>query len=646
MAAPSHAGAAALFAALAVAWTWPLARHLTNAIPGDPGDNYSFVWNLWWMRHVRATPGLEFFRTTYLFHPFGTSLANHPHTALQGFIAATVLGRLPLIAAHNLIVISHVFANLAGMYWLAWLLTRHRRAAILGAVVFGLSPYFSVHLLGHFDLMAGWLLPVFAGLFHLAIQRRSAAAAIGAGAVLAATAYAAYYYVVYAALFALSYGLAARPWIRLDWRRRAATPALGVFRAGFTAIAAAALLLVLWIAWSGGAAIELAGVRVSMREPQNPLTLMWLALVGAAACTWQARAFIDREQSPARDWLRASGWIAAVFAVACAPLIFEAARLVLHREYVTPRYFWRSAPRGVDVTAPFLGHPRHPLTRALSQRPYRAMGVDYIETVAWLGIVPALLLAWPRRGLTDGGTLRTWSVVAAVFALWAAGPFLTVAGLDLGLWLPQSLARYVPFVANARVPGRAMIGVYMAAAVMIAVRVAGSSGRLSSPALQWVLVAIVIFEFCDAPVPMTVLDDPPVYRALAAAPAGAVCEAPFGLGDGLGPDAGSRDRRVLFYATIHAHPLAGGYVGRMPAGSEERYESLPVTSTLLELSRREDERSHTTPMGDSAALTDAPCRYLVVTRAAASPALQAYISTLPARRLASDGTRDLYRLTR
>jgi len=53
-----HLGPLALFVALAVAWTWPLARHVRDAIPGGPGDNYSFVWNLRWMRHVLATPGL------------------------------------------------------------------------------------------------------------------------------------------------------------------------------------------------------------------------------------------------------------------------------------------------------------------------------------------------------------------------------------------------------------------------------------------------------------------------------------------------------------------------------------------------------------------------------------------------------------
>ena len=92
-----HFGPLALFGALAIAWTWPLAGHLHAAVPGDPGDNYSFLWNLWWMRHTIATPGLAYFHTTYLFHPFGTTIANHPHTALPAIVAATLLGRASIV---------------------------------------------------------------------------------------------------------------------------------------------------------------------------------------------------------------------------------------------------------------------------------------------------------------------------------------------------------------------------------------------------------------------------------------------------------------------------------------------------------------------------------------------------------------------
>jgi hypothetical protein len=276
---------------------------------------------------------------------------------------------------------------------------------------------------------------------------------------------------------------------------------------------------------------------------------------------------IDRAASPLGAGVRASAWILGVFAVACAPLIVEAARLVGHGEYVTPGYFWRSAPRGIDLTGPLLGHPRHPLMRGLSQRAYRAMPGDYIETVAWIGVVPALLLfRWKRRDAVGAQRpasvpppsrlrprlhpasvdVRAWEIVAGVFAVWAAGSFLTVGGFDVGLWLPQTLARYIPFVANARMPGRAIIGVYVAIAMLIAIGIAAAEGRLRSSALQWLLVAAVTAELFDAPIPLTVLDDPPAYRAVAAAPPGAVCEVPFGVGDGLGAGVGSQERRVLF----------------------------------------------------------------------------------------------------
>src|SRR2546425_5128888 len=87
----THGGPIVLFAALSVLWTWPLVSHLRSAIPGNPGDNYSFLWNFWWMRHVLETPGASYFRMNYLFYPAGTNLANHPHTALLAFIGATVL---------------------------------------------------------------------------------------------------------------------------------------------------------------------------------------------------------------------------------------------------------------------------------------------------------------------------------------------------------------------------------------------------------------------------------------------------------------------------------------------------------------------------------------------------------------------------
>ena len=159
-----------MFAVLSVCWTWPLATHLTDSIPGEPGDNFSFLWNLWWMRHVLATTNVAYFRTTHLFFPFGTDIVNASHTALPAFVAATVFRSWSVITAQNVLVLIYVFANMAVMYALAWDMTAERRPAIMAAVVFGLSPYLAAHLPGHFELMAAWLLPAFALLLRRALH--------------------------------------------------------------------------------------------------------------------------------------------------------------------------------------------------------------------------------------------------------------------------------------------------------------------------------------------------------------------------------------------------------------------------------------------------------------------------------------------
>ena len=65
-----------LLAVMSILWTWPLVLHLQDHIPGLPGDNYSFLWNLWWMRKALSAPELDFFHSQYLFSPFGVDLIN------------------------------------------------------------------------------------------------------------------------------------------------------------------------------------------------------------------------------------------------------------------------------------------------------------------------------------------------------------------------------------------------------------------------------------------------------------------------------------------------------------------------------------------------------------------------------------------
>jgi hypothetical protein len=592
------------------------------------------------MRHVLATPGLPYFHTTYLFYPFGTTIADHPHTALPALVAATLLKPVSVVTAQNVLLLAYVFLNMTCAYALAWAITKHARASVLAAVVFGLSPYIAVHLSGHFDLVAAFTLPLFALALRASLARGSKLAALMAGVVLAATAYIAYYYVVYLLFFMLVYLVAWVNPIALAASTSPLTPLQSRLRAVCVIVALACAALAAAILVTGGRSFWVLDVAVSARTPQNVLTAAWSAAIAAIVVTWRRSVRMSRATGDAWRRALAVGWrVVAVFVVGSSPLLWQAARLIVRGDYVTPEYGWRSIPHGIDLLAPLAGHPLHPLFGSASMRAYETLGQSYIEVIAWIGVVPLVLLATTRSTAENAKHARLWRIVAVAFLVWSLGPFLVVGGFDTGLKLPEILLRYVPFVANARMPGRAMVGVYMALAMILAMQASVSTGRFRSAALQWLAIGLIAFEYWAAPIRLTALDHPPVYQALASAEPGAVCEVPLGLGDGLSTGVGSQDRRVLFYATQHEHPLVAGYIGRMPSDAADRYQRTPIAGTLLALSD-----GAPLPASPNVDVASSPCRYIVVHRAATPTALASYLQLLAPRLIATDAERDLYRI--
>jgi hypothetical protein len=562
-----------LLAAMSVVWTWPLVLHFSDHIPGPGGDNYNFLWNLWWMRRALSAPELEFFQSRHLFSPFGIDLINHPHAALQGYLLATALGRLSIVAAGNLYIIASVFLNAASAYALAFDLVRTRRAALLAGIAFGGSPYVAAHLLGHFDLLTAWVLPLFAICHRRSLRTGSIAAAVGCGLCAAVAAYAAHDYVVYLAVFAVTYTLA-------SWH------ALGLHH-----------------------------------EPRAP-----------------------RQMRPAPEpfWRGAQAIMitVATFTVLCVPLIVQAFRLALSSRYVNQTYLWGSGPRGVDALTPLAGNPFHPLYGRAVSMFYEHLGIDRIEAVGWLGIVPVVVLLTRRGAWLDTEEARRWKVVLIVFAIWALGPSLTIGGLDAGLPLPQALARFVPLVELAWMPGRAMVCVYLALGVLMALRLAALTARsaLARPAIQWMLLALLAFDYLHAPIPLTALDRPAVYEQLGSiTDNGAVIEVPFGIGDGLLIVRGSQERRLLYNATIHGHPVVGGYIDRMPPQVAQAYDAMPVVGNLLRLSNGEE------PIEENDPVALLPFRYLVLDTNTATPELIDYVRrTLDMDLISTGGGKQLY----
>jgi len=646
-----HLGAFGVFALLAVAWSFPLASHVTNALPGPAvGDNAMFFWNFWWMRTALAQ-GRDFFQTPFLFAPVGADLTLHTHTALPAFVGATLLGRLSALTALNLATLASLALDGFCAYLLAWQVSRHRGAALIGGLIFATSPYLAAHLNGHFNLIAAWPLPLFALAVGPALDSSGTSgftrtgAAAAAGLLVALTAYIDYYYVVFElGLLACVLVVDASDWsLRLAERRTASFPLVLVL-----AVAALDLAAIVAVTMTGGFTGQVFGVRISMTDTYNPLQIFWVLGIVAAALWWRPRPAIriDRRWSLARS-ISALTILAVVFLGAAGPLLWKGLVLAARGRYVTQQYYWRSAPPGVDAATLLLGNPFHGLWGSAIQRLYGRLGtgINAIEQAAWLGLVPCLLAAFALIDRSGERSVRRWGVVGAIFMIWALGPHLRIAGHDTGMILPQAFLRYVPVVSNARVPGRAVIVVMLAVSVLAAIGTARLTTMLRPQTVVLsAIAAFILVDFMAAPYPLTSVSCPQLYGLLRNRPEqGALAELPVSVGDGFGEIA-PVDNHMLLCQAVHGRPLVGGFIARIPSNVTAFYETDPLLRAWVRLSGGNGDApaAGIDPAAAADRLHADGIAFIMLNRDRSSSLLREQVSSLPLTVIGEDDHRTLY----
>ncbi|HEY7058061.1 MAG TPA: hypothetical protein VH458_16105 [Vicinamibacterales bacterium] len=638
-----HLGPLAVFAVLVAWWLLPLAPHFSNAVPGaGPGDNLAFVWNVWWVRHALQHPGGTVLFTPLLLHPFGADLTQHTLALLPALAVSAIDNP---ILAQNLLIVAHVFLNFVCAYVLAYRETRLRGAAVLGALIFGSSPFVSAHLLGHFNLIAAWVIPLTALVASAARDKPSWMAGTLLGLVLGCTAYVDYYYLVYGGLVAVILVLAGTLspyWSVLpppSWRKVLST----VFLVALICDA----VVIVWIVMSGGAALQVGSHRVSIRSVTNPVSAAWLVLLTwvLVRMTVALRIHIDR----ARLWSRVPILAAAVVTVAVIllPLILHAFSLWRAGQYASQRYFWRSAPSGIDLTTLALGNPFSLVYGAVVSRFYSALDVNLVENVGWVGpsvIVLSSVAIWRCRPAAS-----KWLTVAVVFGIWSLGPSLEIAGHRTPFWLPATLVRWMPIVSNARIPARAIIVVYASGAVLSAYGFAWLERRSSiGRSMAALLAAVLVLDSLPQHPPLYHVYERSIDRELAGDSApGAVLELPMGVRDGMG-ELGKFDSRVLYYQTIDHRPILGGFVARIPPSIGQQYNAMPIVGPLLRLSSGTSlraERPDDDRMRAKQVLESLDVRFVVVTFSTSPADLLTYVDrVLPLRVVARDADHALYRV--
>lgn len=642
-----HGPAAATFGLFALAWTFPLVTDLSNLVPGSgPGDNLQFLWNFWWMRTALAG-GFDVYSTSFMFAPVGAPLTLHTLTALPAFVAATVLAKLPVVAALNVMILVSLFLNGFCAYLLAWRVTGDRGAAVIGGLVFGGSSYLAGHLLGHFNLTSAWTVPLFAMVALEAVKGRRAWAFV-AGLVLAATAYTDYYYLILeGVLGAVIVAAAAGDW-SVTWLGRGSRASSRITKAvGVLTVLAA--LVIITVLVTGGVAFDTHARTISIRSLFNPLQIFWLL---AALWLWlKLRPRIAVVRPDRRPPLRPVLLVAlTTMVVGAAPVVGHAASLIAGGDYVTQTYYWRSAPSGIDLATLVIGPPFHAVVGSDVRKLYDGLGINAIECSGWMGLVPIVLAAAALAGYRHTAVVRQWRAIGLIFFVWALGPHLMVLGRNTGMILPAAFLRYIPIVNNARIPGRAMVVVSLAIAMLAAVSLARWRPAYGRRSLVLAGLALcLVAESLPAPFPVTSLSAAGFYKTLRDRPeAGAVCELPLAVRDGFG-GRGAMSEAVFFYQTIHGRPIVGGYLSRLPASLLAFYANDPLLNGLLQLSEPAEEDGEDGPPAladaDAAAerLAANGIAFVVLDRAAAPARLTQYVETvLPLDLVVTEGQRSLY----
>jgi hypothetical protein len=527
----------AVYAVLTVAFTWPLAAHLSSGFPHDPFDPAFCTWILWWNAH--AVPLTERWLNAPMFWPLPGTLTLSEH--LLGISVLTTplqwLGSSPISAFNLAVLLSFPLCAIAA-HALAFTIVKRHDAAVVAALVFGFSPY-RVSQMPHVQMLWAFGLPatLCAGHCYVTSRQRRWLVLFG-GAWLLQALSNGYYLLFFPVLLACwmvwfareraewlplaaAWTAASVPLLPFVWLYERMHASLGLERslgeilaysADMTSLFAASPELLVWRVLS----------RPSRAEGQlfPGAVALVLVIAGAAAGVRRARRAGSEESVPMRRT-----------PTVLAGLAFVALLIAVSPVVAGP---WKIGAI-VSVTS-----AAKPLTVAL--------------VLAALAIITSrpFATAWRRR------SAPTWYSCAAVlmFVL-SLGPYPTFAGRRVLFRAPYAWLMGLHGYSSLRVPARFGMLFILCLAVAAACAFARFTRRFP-PRSRAVLAAVAAIVMLVESWPATVLAVPPssiaaLKRAGLEAP---LVELPVGLVD--------RDIAALYRSIEHGRPIVNGYSGFSP----------------------------------------------------------------------------------
>ncbi|MEA3338027.1 MAG: hypothetical protein U9R25_19225 [Chloroflexota bacterium] len=539
----------ALYLGVTLIMTWPLAKHLGNAIPGDGFDGWQNVWNLWWMRSAWLENQSSAYFSDILHVPTGVDLRYQTMAPFNGLMFLNIQTAFGLLQAYNAAVLFSFIFGAYGAYLLAlyvigrWRIDGDGRdissgsqsiiqvGAFLAGLVFAFSPYHFAHLLGHLQLIVLQWIPFFILTLLRGLDRSEQRAVAGGR----------FGYVLRPAdASSRKPNLLWRPWLADTLKAGLFLMFVGLcdwyyamYCIFFTALVLLVRLVQRRLTWQGLGMVIAAGVFFGVTL--SPLLLPMVFGVNQGENTFLVRDFGET-------------------------LTLSADLLA----FVTPQVFH-----------PLWGQWALARSAAFTSTPSE-FSVFAGFTVLFLAGIALLTIRKPtkeRRAITTILPLGPgfWILAALVFALLAQGPVLHVNGrTDLlpdggEIPLPYALLyNVVPFIKLSRSVSRMDVIVMLCLGIAAAFGLVGltdwlstklprSPGKLIAPAVSAIALLLILFEFLPVPYPLSAPDTPDWYQTLSDDPSNlAVLNLP----------ANWERPGYLLFQTVHGKPIINGYITR------------------------------------------------------------------------------------
>jgi hypothetical protein len=603
-----------IYAALAVALTWPLVLGLGSDVPGDLGDSLLNMWILAWSADhlpllVTGAIGWSEFWNANIFHPEPLTLALSEHLvgqALQILPVYWLTGNI--ILCYNLLFISTFALSAYGAYLLVRDLTGDPRAAFVAGLVYGFLPY-RIASVPHLQVMSSQWMPFALWAFNRYLgSRRNCYLAVGVGALVLQN-WSCGYYLLYFAPFLPAFIVYRMSQLGLvkDVRVWASLAAAG----------AATLVLTLPFLFPYQAAQRMFGIERLIGEVEIFSANVWSYVTASENLTLLGRALRFYPHAEGETFLGFMPWLLAAIAVVAS--IRLKADTTGAGDSVVSSFSWMDKRTLLTWLLVVLSVAQ--LLALLSVVIFggfevNAFGVTIrartpVRSLMQFVVVFGLLLAVSSRTRAEAARVvrapAFFFLALTILAMWLSlGPHPKAGdALVSGFGLYNVLYENVPGFNGVRVPARyAMIaGLFLSVlagfgsanvlggARSVAPKPANVSSRRRRIALAVVSV-LVLAEGAAIPMarnltwnqneavpPARIFPGhslgrrslgagvPAVYKRVATLPLGsAITELPFG-------DA-AWEIRYVYYAHAHRKPITNGYSGAFPPSYKEQVARL------------------------------------------------------------------------